>query len=85
MKSEEQLTDSLKQLLSSLKNSENTLTTNIFNENEETLKSVFGKSPKIVTNPNGISFDVNMQQTPSIKVGSYAPLTQTVFKITPYC
>lgn len=83
--SEEQLTDSLKQLLSSLENSKNTLTANIFNENKETLKSVFGKSPKIVTNPNGFPFDVNMQQTPSIKVGSYAPLMNTVFEITPYC
>ena len=38
-----------------------------------------------VTNPNGTPFNVNMQQTPTIKIGSYAPLDNTIFQITPFC
>jgi hypothetical protein len=57
----------------------------VFNANSAVLKDVFSKSPRIVTNPDGTPFNVNMQQTPSIKIGSYAPLENTIFKITPFC
>lgn len=82
---ESNLTQPLKQLYGSLTNANNTLTMQVFNANGEVLKDVFSKSPKIVTNPNGTPFNVNMQQTPSIKIGSYAPLENTIFQITPFC
>ena len=65
--------------------SNNTLTVEVFNPNTAVLKNVFSKTPRIVTNSNGTPFNVNMQQTSSIKVGSYAPLENTVFAITPFC
>jgi hypothetical protein len=82
---EANLTQPLKQLYGSLTNAKNTLTMEVFNANAAVLKDVFSKSPKIVTNPNGTPFNVNMQQTPSIKIGSYAPLENTIFQITPFC
>jgi hypothetical protein len=82
---EANLTQPLKQLYGSLTNARNTLTMEVFNANAAVLKDVFSKSPKIVTNPNGTPFNVNMQQTPSIKIGSYAPLENTIFQITPFC
>jgi hypothetical protein len=82
---ESNLTQPLKQLYGSLTNAKNTLTMEVFNANAAVLKDVFSKSPKIVTNPNGTPFNVNMQQTPSIKIGSYAPLENTIFQITPFC
>jgi hypothetical protein len=82
---ESNLTQPLKQLYGSLTNAKNTLTMEVFNANDAVLKDVFSKSPKIVTNPNGTPFNVNMQQTPSIKIGSYAPLENTIFQITPFC
>jgi hypothetical protein len=47
------------------------------------MKTIFYKSPKIILNNKGTPFKLNMQQTPSIKVGSYAPLDDTKFNITP--
>ena len=82
---ESNLTQPLKQLYGSLTNANNTLTMEVFNANSAVLKDVFSKSPKIVTNPNGTPFNVNMQQTPNIKIGSYAPLDNTIFQITPFC
>jgi len=82
---ESNLTQPLKQLYGSLTNANNTLTMEVFKANSAVLKDVFSKSPKIVTNPNGTPFNVNMQQTPSIKIGSYAPLENTIFQITPFC
>lgn len=83
--SENNLSQPLKQLYNSLAGANNTLTLQVFNANAAVLKDVFSKSPKIVTNPNGTPFNVNMQQTPSIKIGSYAPLDNTIFQITPFC
>jgi hypothetical protein len=82
---EANLTQPLKQLYGSLTNAKNTLTMEVFNANSAVLKDVFSKSPRIVTNPDGTPFNVNMQQTPSIKIGSYAPLENTIFQITPFC
>jgi hypothetical protein len=82
---ESDLTPELKQLYDNLVANGNKFTIQIFNSNAVILKKVFSKSPKIVTNSNGTPFNVNMQQTPSIKVGSYAPLDDTRFEITPYC
>jgi len=82
---EANLTQPLKQLYESLTNSNNTLTMQVFNTNSAVLKDVFSKSPRIVTNINGTPLNVNMQQTPSIKIGSYAPLENTIFQITPFC
>jgi hypothetical protein len=82
---EANLTQPLKQLYVSLTNAKNTLTMEVFNANGAVLKDVFSKSPKIVTSPNGTPFNVNTQQTPSIKIGSYAPLENTIFQITPFC
>jgi hypothetical protein len=83
--SENDLSQPLKQLYGALAGANNTLTMQVFNANAAVLKDVFSKSPKIVTNPNGTPFNVNMQQTPSIKIGSYAPLDNTIFQITPFC
>ena len=83
--SENDLSQPLKQLYDALAGANNTLTMQVFNANAAVLKDVFSKSPKIVTNPNGTPFNVNMQQTPSIKIGSYAPLDNTIFQITPFC
>jgi hypothetical protein len=82
---EANLTQPLKKLSDSLTNAKNTLTMKVFNDNSAVLKDVFSKSPRIVTNPNGTPFNVNMQQTPLIKIGSYAPLENTIFQITPFC
>lgn len=82
---ESELTPGLKKLYDNLVANSNKFNMELFNANSETLKKVFSKSPKIVTNTNGTPFTVNMQQTPSIKVGSYAPLDDTKFSITPYC
>jgi hypothetical protein len=82
---EANLTQPLKLLYGSLTNAKNTLTMEVFNANSAVLKDVFSKSPRIVTNPDGTPFNVNMQQTPSIKIGSYAPLENTIFQITPFC
>lgn len=79
------LTPELQKLYGDLVKASNILSVQVFNANAAVLKDVFSKSPKIVTNPNGSPFNVNMQQTPSIKVGSYAPLDNTVFAITPFC
>ena len=83
--SENDLSQPLKQLYGALAGANNTLTMEVFNANSAVLKDVFSKSPKIVTNPNGTPFNVNMQQTPTIKIGSYAPLDNTIFQITPFC
>jgi len=79
------LTPELKKLNDDLIASNNTLTVEVFNPNAAVLKNVFSKTPRIVTNSSGTPFNVNMQQTSSIKVGSYAPLENTVFAITPFC
>ena len=79
------LTPPLKKLYDDLVSTNNIMTIKVFNANSAVLKDVFTKSPKIVTYPEGYPLNVNMQQTPSIKIGSYAPLDNTVFAITPYC
>jgi hypothetical protein len=63
----------------------NQLSLTLVNKNSQLMKKIFSKSPKIILNNNGTLFSVNMQQTPSIKIGSYAPLDNTKFEITPYC
>ena len=63
----------------------NQLSLTLVNKNSQLMKKIFSKSPKIILNNNGTLFSVNMQPTPSIKIGSYAPLDNTKFEITPYC
>jgi len=79
------LTPELKKLNDELVKAKNTLTPQLFNANTTLIRDVFSKTPKIVTNSKGTPFNVNMQQTRSIKIGSYAPLDDTQFIITPYC
>ena len=85
--SESSLNESLKKFYESLTNANNILTVDVYKANLEVINSVFLKSPKIITRSkeNPLPFNLTMDMTKSFKVGSYAPLDDTVFKIKAVC
>lgn len=64
---------------------ESRLTRKIFTDNFESLfKPMWSQCPKIKTQSRTV-FNFTREQSKTIRVGSYAPLDETIFSITPIC
>lgn len=75
----------IKKVVDEIDNNEGRLNRKIFNDNFESLfKPMWSQCPKIKTQGK-TTFALSREQSKTVKIGSYAPLAETIFSITPIC